>query len=124
MAVVFNGVRGNAWDPGTPSGLAIDAWGNAVPPSVPRYVYMVQRINGSDHYVWRDNPNFRPTVVDANPGNSTPSNVSPHFQFTFDTIGQTIYRMIGHCRLPLRIIWAGGIRNIAFTSTTTSTDSG
>lgn len=99
---------GNAWDAGVPSGLAIDAWGNAVPTSVPRYVAMIQTINGSQHYVWRDNPNFRPEVVNT-PSNFVPSNVSPQYQFTFDTIGQSIYRTIGHCRLPLRIIWAQGI---------------
>ncbi len=113
------GYGGNAWDEGTPSGLAIDAWGNAVPTSVPRYVAMIQTINGSEHYVWRDNPNFRPTVEQV-PNSSSPSNLSPQYQFTFDTIGQSIYRTMGHCRLPLRIIWAQGI-DTSGQGTTSST---
>lgn len=40
---------------------------------------------------------------------SSPTGISPQYQFTFDTIGQTIFRTIGHCRTPLRIIWAQGI---------------
>lgn len=38
-----------------------------------------------------------------------PAPPPPHFLYTFDTIGQTIYRGIGNCRYPLRIIWARGI---------------
>lgn len=34
---------------------------------------------------------------------------APHLRFNFDTIGQTIFRSIGHCRLPLLPIWAQGI---------------
>ncbi len=33
----------------------------------------------------------------------------PQYKFTFDTIGQVIFRSIGSCRLPLRTIWAEGI---------------
>lgn len=39
----------------------------------------------------------------------SPAPAPPHFKFTFDTIGQVIYRSIGNCRLPLRTIWAKGI---------------
>lgn len=38
-----------------------------------------------------------------------PAPVAPHLRINFDTIGQTIYRTIGHCRLALRPIWAEGI---------------
>lgn len=38
-----------------------------------------------------------------------PAPTPPQFQFSFDTIGQVIFRSIGHCRLPLRTIWAQGI---------------
>jgi len=34
---------------------------------------------------------------------------APQFRVTWDTIGQTIYRSIGHCRFPLRTIWCQGI---------------
>lgn len=42
---------------------------------------------------------------------NAPPPLAPQFQtrFNFDTIGQVIFRSIGHCRLPLRIIWAEGI---------------
>jgi hypothetical protein len=39
----------------------------------------------------------------------TPAPTPPQFKFTFDTIGQVIFRSIGHCRLPLRTLWALGI---------------
>jgi hypothetical protein len=42
-------------------------------------------------------------------GGVTPAPTPPQFKFTFDTIGQTIFRSIGHARLPLRTIWAQGI---------------
>ncbi len=44
------------------------------------------------------------------PASSTgPAPVPPHLRINFDTIGQTIVESIGHCRLPLRPIWAEGI---------------
>ncbi len=42
-------------------------------------------------------------------GAQAPAPVAPHLRINFDTIGQTIYRTIGHCRLALRPIWAEGI---------------
>jgi hypothetical protein len=45
----------------------------------------------------------------AGSSNVTAAPTPPHLIFTFDTIGQIIYRSIGHCRLPLRTIWASGI---------------
>lgn len=50
----------------------------------------------------------------------TPTGISPQFQFVFDTIGQTIIRSIGHCRLPLRIIWAQGIEASGDTTTSST----
>ncbi len=46
------------------------------------------------------------------PSGAEPSGPPAYSQFTFDTIGQTIFRSVGHCRLPLRIIWVEGITNI------------
>lgn len=34
---------------------------------------------------------------------------APQFRVTWDTIGQTVFRSIGHCRLPMKTIWAQGI---------------
>lgn len=47
----------------------------------------------------------------------TPAPTPPQFQFTFDTIGQVIFRSIGHGRLPLRTLWAQGINESGDTST-------
>jgi len=44
------------------------------------------------------------------PSNVTaPSSNPSHLKFTYDTIGQTIPRSIGHCRLPLKTIWVAGV---------------
>lgn len=40
---------------------------------------------------------------------SAPAPTAAHLRINFDTIGQTIPRSYGHCRLPLRPIWAEGI---------------
>lgn len=40
-----------------------------------------------------------------------PTGTPPHLQFSFDTIGQTIMRSFGHCRLPLKTLWIQGIVN-------------
>ncbi len=104
------------WD-GSPS---IDAAGN--------YLDTYQTINGGRYY---SNPNVN--YVDYGFGRvplgdplagikaalssaNTPAPTPPQFQFTFDTIGQVIFRSIGHCRLPLRIIWAQGINESGDTS--------
>lgn len=50
----------------------------------------------------------------------TPAGIAPQYQFVFDTIGQTIIRSIGHCRLPLRIIWAQGIEASGDTTTSST----
>lgn len=38
-----------------------------------------------------------------------PTPLAKHININFDTIGQTIYRAIGHCRVPLKPIWALGV---------------
>ena len=68
---------------------------------------MVQTINGNPHNIMANNPNYLPSVGSGS--GASPTTIPPHYQFTFDTIGQTINRMIGHVRMPLRIIWAQGI---------------
>jgi hypothetical protein len=101
---------------GIPSGTPIDAYGYPVPPSSPTYVdYIIWRGGPNPHTV--RNPTYNPTPVGTGAGTST-AFVPPSFTITFDTIGQTIYRSIGHCRLPLRMIWAQGI--IASGDTTVS----
>ncbi len=51
-----------------------------------------------------------PTTTAGGYGSGDISAPTPaQFKFVFDTIGQTIFRSIGHCRLPLRTIWAEGI---------------
>jgi len=52
----------------------------------------------------------------GNLGNVAPAPTPPHFQFTFDTIGQTIVRSFGHCRLLIHPIWALGINESGDTS--------
>lgn len=42
------------------------------------------------------------------PTGTSPAPVPPHLRYSFDTIGQVIFRTIGHCRVPLRTIWAKG----------------
>jgi hypothetical protein len=83
--------------------------------------YTYQTINGGRHY-------YDPTQNYVNYGfgrvpigdpiadlqsalaNSVgPAPVPPQFKFTFDTIGQTIVRSIGNCRLLIKPIWALGI---------------
>lgn len=63
---------------------------------------------------------FGKTDLEAGVPSQTPTGISPQFQFVFDTIGQTIIRSIGHCRLPLRIIWAQGIEASGDTTTSST----
>lgn len=64
--------------------------------------------------------------VSTNPGiplvPPAPTPIPVQYTFSFDTIGQTIVRTIGHCRLPMRLIWAQGINQSgdSVTSTTIS----
>jgi hypothetical protein len=98
---------GNAWYPGTQAGLPIDAYGNAVPASQARYVSMIVNYGYGPQLTWVNNPNYGTGTGSTSA--SSPAPAGPQYQFTFDTIGQTIYRTIGHCLLPLRLIWAQGI---------------
>lgn len=103
---------------GSPS---IDAAGN--------YLDTYQTINGARHY-YNPTQNYvdygfgrvligPPPRLGSTSDQSTSVNPAPapaHFQYTFDTIGQVIFRSIGHCRLPLRTIWAQGINASGDTS--------
>src|SRR5690242_9921109 len=88
------------------AGRPVDAWGYYVPPSQAQYVAMVQTINGAQHYVYAANPNYGTGTGGAG---SSPTQQSPQYTATFDTIGQTIYRTIGCFRVPLRLIWQEGV---------------
>lgn len=96
--------------------MTTDAFGNKVYDSEPRYVIGVQRLNaGQEVFVWAQNPNYiansgsSSVSSSASPGVGNQSAQPPHLTFTFDTIGQTIVRSIGHCRLALKLIWVQGI---------------
>lgn len=105
--------------PGVPSGLPVDAYGNPVYPNQPTYVSMIVNYGNGPQTTTVRNPQYNPNYGTGNINNNITSTViPPSYQITFDTIGQTIYRSIGHCRLPLRMIWAQGI--VASGSTTTS----
>jgi hypothetical protein len=68
---------------------------------------MIVNYGNGPSYTYSDNPNYNSAL--ASDTSSTPAPTPPQYQATFDTIGQTIYRMIGHVRVPLRIIWAQGL---------------
>lgn len=52
--------------------------------------------------------------------NVAPVKQPPAYRVTWDTIGQTIYRAIGHVRLPLFTLWCEGIVYPQETESTTS----
>jgi hypothetical protein len=106
----FGPQGGNAWYPTSPKGKPIDAYGNYVPDTTQRYVSMIVNYGFGPQYTYVDNPNYNPVIQSSAPQTvSAPAPAPPQYQATFDTIGQTIYRMIGHVRVPLRIIWAQGL---------------
>lgn len=70
------------------------------------YYQSYQMIDGARHYFGTPPPL---ELVNLRDQRLSPAPPPPHFLFTFDTIGQTIYRGIGNGRYPLRIIWALGI---------------
>lgn len=103
-----------------PIGTLVDAYGNPVGINQPTYVARINHnspIAGMPQTggipVYAVNPNYQPAP--SSTGNSSQATgtqatvTPPHYRITFDAIGQTIYRSIGHCRLPLRTIWAQGI---------------
>jgi hypothetical protein len=102
-------MAGNAFYPGVPAGLPIDAYGNAVYPWQPTFTQTIVNYGFGPQVTTVRNPQFDPNASPSNPLGTVPSGTPPSYQVTFDTIGQTIYRSIGHCRLPLRMIWAQGI---------------
>ncbi len=76
-----------------------------------QYYNTFQLVDGVRSYLLPFPTNaYAPNTTVANtPLSNTPSRPPPQYQFTFDTIGQVIFRSIGNCRLPLRTIWAQGI---------------
>lgn len=100
-----------------PNGYPIDAYGNPVPPTVQRYLIATGSLpNAGTFGIWANNPQYNPQAL---PGTS-PAPLASQFssKFIFDTIGQTIYRAIGHVSLPLRVIWVLGIENSGDTLAT------
>jgi hypothetical protein len=73
----------------------------------PNAIY--QTINGIRMEGVAEEPDVSADVLAAAAALVSPAPAPPHLIFTFDTIGQTIYRSIGNVRLPLRPIWAQGI---------------
>lgn len=71
------------------------------------YSNTYQLIDGARHYLLP----FPTEAFAASASANAPAPLPPQYQtrVNFDTIGQVIFRSIGHCRLPLRIIWAEGI---------------
>jgi hypothetical protein len=99
-----------------PNGYPIDANGNLVYPWQQSYQTVAGILpNGGSFADWAKNP-FYGSGSGSTPS-QTPTPVAPQYRFTFDTIGQSIYRSIGHCMLPLRIIWAQGINASGDTTT-------
>ncbi len=122
---------GNAGTAAGPIGSGpIDYLGNIVPPWQYEYIGRVNfnssiagsAYSGNGQKVYFVNPNYNPNWNQgvAAPG-TVPTKVPPQYQFTWDTIGQTIFRMIGHCRLPLRYIWVKGVTSSGECTTSPTT---
>lgn len=91
---------------------------NGIPVSSSQQVFEAYRVRlpeGGGYVQYAVNPNYAAPV--ASTTQTTPAPLAPQFTFTFDTIGQVIARSIGHCTLPLRIIWAQGINQSGDTTT-------
>ncbi len=82
-----------------------DAFGRLVPDTQPTYEVVQYHLGTTSGGIFAPNPNYKPNK--GNPVAAAP--VPPHLQFTFDTIGQVIARSLGHCRLPLKLLWVQGI---------------
>ncbi len=113
---------GNAGTAAHPIGSGpIDYLGNIVPSNQPTYIArmnynspMAGAPQGPGIPVYYVNPNYVApstggTGGTGGAGNVTPAPTATQFHIVFDTIGQPIIRSIGHCLLPLRVIWAQGI---------------
>ncbi len=98
----------------TYSGLR-DAYGAPVPNEQPAYLVAFGNAPGSGPFgIWNPNPNYKPpgSTPVSTPGSPySPAPTPTHLQFTFDTIGQTIVRTIGLCRVALKTIWVQGINS-------------
>ncbi len=92
-----------------------DAYGAPVRDNMPFYLGAQGSAPGQGRFgIWLPNPNYKPAGTDGGPESGPPYNPSPtptHLQFTFDTIGQTIVRTIGLCRVALKTIWVQGINS-------------
>lgn len=84
------------------------AFGN---PVLSRWTYAPTISGGAALIPMYDESFVDPAQSSANGlvGSQYPTAAAPQYRFVFDTIGQTIFRTIGHCRTPMRIIWAQGI---------------
>jgi hypothetical protein len=103
------------------SNSPVDAYGNIVPTNQPYFVGVVQVVNGVANESIYPNPTYKkPSNTSSSASGVSAAPPAPQNIFTFDTIGQTIFRSIGHCRLPLRTIWAQGI-NSSGDETTSNT---
>lgn len=96
--------------------------GSPIIDSAGNYLDTYQIINGARHYY---NPSINyvnygfgrvpiggPTgrdLTDYAQNALTAAPTPAQYKFSFDTIGQVIFRSIGHCRLPIRTIWAKGV---------------
>lgn len=102
------------------SQVSYTPFGNPVPS---RWTY-VPTVSGGAALVAMSDESFidpsQPSEGNGFVGGQTPTSTPPQYRFVFDTIGQTIFRTIGHCRTPLRIIWAQGI-DASGDETTSST---
>lgn len=109
------GISGQAGRFGGAGGL-IDAYGAPVYSNQPTYVVRINYNSsiagmpqGPGQPVYAVNPYYVAPSGVAGGNNVSSTTTPPHYRVTFDAIGQTIYRSIGHCRLPMRTIWAEGI---------------
>jgi hypothetical protein len=101
-----------------PNNYTVDARGAVVTPDQPIYISAFGTYPGGGSFSsYSPNPQYDPNWNPNSSAAGTPAPPPPQYQFTFDTIGQTIFRTIGHCRLPLRPIWAEGIDTYGQTTT-------
>lgn len=114
--------------PGTPfnpePGGLYDAYGRLVPRNVEQYVIAVQIINFGRHEILARNPYYSGPNSDERGYTAGTTTIkynrqrqSPQYHFTFDTIGQTIYRVIGSVLVPLRLLWVQGVTSAEQTLT-------
>ena len=103
------------WGSGNPADnfQTIDGVRHAIGPDQPSYMLVDGRripIGPQPNFLGNQAATSSAPVV-------TPAPNPPQFKFTFDTLGQVIFRSIGHARLPLRTLWAQGINESGDVST-------